>query len=156
MWTPINSGNLVIKYSAFSVCCGLMLILRLPEFIQCIFYLYPDPCYINNNWFVLGILYVNLRIWWKSQHFHETSLNFLARSKHVLDTQLKLTNDLVRYVTTNLKHKWSVFESVMRPLRRTRHFSSLCYRVIRVCLRDHDFLARTKHTCVAHTTYKLN
>ena len=38
---------------------------------------------------------------------------------HVLlpDTQLTLTNGLVRYVTTNLKHTLSVFESVVGPLR---------------------------------------
>ena len=57
--------------------------------------------------------------------FMNKSFNILAGTRHLLGTQLKLTNELVRYLTSNLKHKLSVFESVMGPLRRVRHFSPL-------------------------------
>ena len=125
MWTPI-AEIWWSKYGAFSVCCGVMVVHRLPKLIQYTLSLYPDPWYINNNWFVLRIVYVSLRIWWKLQHSYETSLfYFLARTKQVLNTQLNLTNELVRYDTTNRKHTLLVIESVLGLLRRARYFSPL-------------------------------
>ena len=69
----------------------------------------------------------------------------------LLDTHLILTNELVRYVTTNLKHTLSVFESVMSPPFQPSVLES--FR----CLRDHCFLdlKKTIHVCVAHTI-KMN
>ena len=40
---------MVVKYGAFSVCWGLVTILRLPKSVQCIFSLYPDPYYVIDS-----------------------------------------------------------------------------------------------------------
>ena len=49
----------------------------------------------------------------------------VAKNNICVGTQLNLTNELVCYVTTSLKHKLSVFENVMGPVRRVRRFSPL-------------------------------
>ena len=73
------------------------------------------------------------------------SFNFLARTKQVLNTQLNVRacslshNESEAQIISHWKCSGS--PKTRRPFRR----------VIQVCVRDHRFLARTKHACVAQT-----